>query len=132
MRPTRSRPRESLALAHGLYYVLTGLWPIISMRSFEAVTGPKRDGWLVRMVGLLAVVIGLAVLRGRERPDPILAVGAPLAFAAIDGTYVARGRISRVYLADAAAELAFAVAHLVARSGSTSKSPVRILSAGPT
>jgi hypothetical protein len=132
MRPTRSRPRESLALAHGLYYVLTGLWPIISMRSFEAVTGPKRDGWLVRMVGLLAVVIGLAVLRGRERPDPILAVGAPLAFAAIDATYVARGRISRVYLAEAAAELAFAVAHLVARLGSTSKSPVRILSAGPT
>lgn len=37
----------------GIYYVASGLWPLLHMRSFEAVTGPKRDKWLVNTVGAL-------------------------------------------------------------------------------
>mgnify|MGYP003293179536 CR=1 FL=1 len=53
----RSLARATL-LAQGGFYVLSGVWPLVSMRTFELVTGPKTDDWLVRMVGLLAAVIG--------------------------------------------------------------------------
>ena len=36
------------------YYGVTGIWPILHLPSFEAITGPKIDDWLVHMVGLLA------------------------------------------------------------------------------
>ncbi len=98
-----------VALVQGAYYIVSGLWPIVSLRTFEWVTGPKTDGWLVKMVGLLAVVIGGVLVRGAMRgepPDAALGVGSAAAFAAIDVAYAGRGRISPIYLADAAAEAA--------------------------
>lgn len=81
------------------------------MRSFEAVTGPKVDRWLVKSIGSLISVIGCSLLVGaREQPTPpslkTLAVGSALALGTADVVYVAKGRISRVYLLDAVAELA--------------------------
>ena len=35
--------------AQGALYVVTGVWPLLHMASFEAVTGPKTDDWLVRL-----------------------------------------------------------------------------------
>jgi hypothetical protein len=97
------------------YYLLTGLWPILHMRTFEAVTGPKRDRWLVKMVGALALANGAVLAYGasRERiaPETIaLAAASAAAFAAIDVVYVVRGTIAPVYLGDAAAEVALAAA----------------------
>lgn len=97
-------------MGQGVYYLLTGLWPLVSMRTFELITGPKVDRWLVRMVGLLAAAIGLTLFRAararRITPDiGLLAAGSALSFWIIDVVYVARGRISPVYLLDAAAEL---------------------------
>ena len=43
-----------ILFAQGLYYLITGVWPFLSMASFQAITGPKVDGWLVKMVGALA------------------------------------------------------------------------------
>ena len=40
------------------FYVASGLRPIVSMRTFEKVTGPKTDEWLVKTVGLLIAVSG--------------------------------------------------------------------------
>jgi hypothetical protein len=97
-----------------LYYLVTGLWPLIHLPSFEAVTGPKTDDWLVHMVGLLAATIGgtlgLAVLR-REITGTVraLAVVSALAFAAIDVWYGFSGRIASIYLADAAVELVLVI-----------------------
>lgn len=93
-----------------LYYVLTGIWPVLHMPSFEAITGPKVDDWLVRMVGLLAATIGvtLAVAVRARRWGPevrTLAILSAVAFATIDLRYALSGRISPIYLADAAAEL---------------------------
>jgi hypothetical protein len=103
-----------------VYYVVTGLWPLLSLRTFERVTGPKTDDWLVRTVGLLAAtiggVLGLGALR-REGPDPALGAGAALAFAAVDTRYAATGRISKIYLADATLELLIAAAWLAAARG---------------
>jgi hypothetical protein len=98
-----------LARAQGTYFLLTGLWPIVHRRSFEAVTGPKRDFWLVRTVGALIAVVGASLLRafGERRVSPEarwLAVGSAAALGAVDLWYGGRGRISRIYLLDAVVE----------------------------
>jgi hypothetical protein len=89
----------------------------LHMRSFEAVTGPKTDRWLVKTVGALALANGVTVAFGLRRDEIAdetiaLAVCSAVAFSAIDLVYVARGRIRPVYLADAALELALAAAIL--------------------
>src|SRR5689334_16187102 len=96
--------------AQGIYYVVTGLLPIVSMRVFELITGPKVDDWLVRMVGLLAAVIGatlvLAARRGRFSDELLLlAVGSAISFTVIDVFYAAVGRISMIYFGDAIVEI---------------------------
>jgi hypothetical protein len=107
----------TLARAQGAYYLVTGLWPLVSMRSFELVTGPKRDDWLVRTVGLLALAGGAVLVRGSHSVNRVREPGiaTALAFAAASGWYGGRGRIRRIYLADAAAEVAFVVAWLAVR-----------------
>jgi uncharacterized transporter YbjL len=101
--------RRLLAM-QGVYYVTTGLLPFASRRAFEAVTGPKREWWLVQTVGALVTVIGGALLSGavRRRGSPELlgvAAGTATALAAIDIVYVAKRRIAPTYLVDAAVEL---------------------------
>ncbi|MFL5779283.1 MAG: hypothetical protein ACJ761_10105 [Chloroflexota bacterium] len=102
--------RTSVALAHAWYYLLTGIWPLVSMRTFEAVTGPKRDRWLVRTVGALVAVVGAAILRSRGRGDPFLPVASAAAFTAVDVVAVATRTVRPVYLLDAAAEIALIIA----------------------
>jgi energy-converting hydrogenase Eha subunit E len=99
-----------LCLAQGLYFLVTGIWPLVSIRTFEAVTGPKTDDWLVRTVGVQVAVVGavlvLAGLREAVTPEiALLAVGSALGLMGIDLWYVARRVIPRIYLLDAAAEL---------------------------
>ncbi len=65
-RPTRS-PLTALALLQGVFYVLTGIWPLLSIRTFERVTGPKVDRWLVKTVGVLVTVIGGVLLLAGSR-----------------------------------------------------------------
>jgi hypothetical protein len=106
------------------YYGVTGVWPIVHMPSFEAVTGPKIDDWLVHMVGLLAaaigVVLGAATVRNRVRSPEVvlLAISSAAAFAAIDIWYGVSGRISSIYLADAGVQIGLIVGLLFTRSRS--------------
>jgi hypothetical protein len=93
----------------GVYYLLTGIWPLVHIRSFIYVTGPKTDIWLVEMVSLLAISIGITLLttmKNKTRPL-VLSSTAALSFLTIDVYYVLNGRISAVYLADAAVEIIF-------------------------
>jgi hypothetical protein len=99
----------------GAYYVATGVLPFVSRRAFEALTGPKREWWLVQTVGALVTVIGTVLLSGASRrrcPPELLALagGSAAVLAAIDVVYVAKGRIAPTYLADAAIELALLAA----------------------
>lgn len=101
---------RSVVRAQGAYYVASGALPLISMRAFERITGPKVDRWLVQMVALLAISIGVSLLTGTQkkrvkRPTITLCVMSALSFAGIDIVHVARKRIPAIYLADAAAEL---------------------------
>jgi hypothetical protein len=98
------------ALLQGAYWFLAGLWPLVHLRSFVAVTGPKADDWLVRTIGALIMWVGAVLMAGsrrRERSPEIaaLGLGAGAALVAADVIYVARGRISKVYLLDAVAHL---------------------------
>jgi hypothetical protein len=109
---THDRWRRRLLAFQATYYLVTGLWPLVHLRSFEAITGPKVDEWLVHMVGLLAAVIGAALGvaavrdRGRAAEVVVLSVGSALAFAAIDLWYGLGGRIPPIYVAESVVELA--------------------------
>lgn len=100
-----------LSMLQGLFYVVTGVWPLVSIGTFQRVTGPKTDLWLVKTAGVLISVIGgvmlIAGLRRRVTPEvAILGAGTAAGLTAIDVVYVSRRRISPVYLLDALAELA--------------------------
>jgi hypothetical protein len=112
-----------VARIQGWFYVATGVWPILDIDSFEAVTGPKTDGWLVKTVGVLVTVVGAVLLvatRARRYDDAIvlLAVGSALGLAAIDLIYALSGTIAPVYLADAGAEVVLAAFWLIGHARS--------------
>ena len=117
--------RESSALvrlvgmAQAAYFIIGGVWAVLHRRSFEAVTGPKVDYWLVRTVGSLLTVTGAAIAlasrRERIGPDlPLLAIGSAATLATIDGVYTARRRISPIYLLDLLGNVALIAGWVVA------------------
>jgi hypothetical protein len=100
--------------AAGLYYVASGIWPLVHLRSFMAITGPKRDTWLVHTMGALLAAIGATMLRpgsgGERRATERFAIASAVTLAGADAWFVARRRISPIYLADAAVEVGLAIA----------------------
>lgn len=109
--PPERTPAEVLALAQSAFYLVTGIWPILSPATFQAVTGSKVDFWLVKTAGVLITAIGAALGLGaaKRRLTPelkLLAVASAAGLTAIDIYYVAQKRISPVYLLDAAVEVA--------------------------
>jgi hypothetical protein len=108
------RWQRRLAFAQGALYFASGVWPIVHLRSFEAVTGKKRDKWLVKANGAILACVGLSLMRsGRREPAKALGLSTAAAVAAVEAFYGARGKIARPYLADAAVELAIAAGWLV-------------------
>jgi hypothetical protein len=117
-----------LLWVQGSYYLLTGVWPLVSIKTFQMVTGPKTDHlatgretdhWLVMTVGFLVtgVAITLLVSAWRKRHPPevaVLAITTALGLTTIDILYVARRVIAPIYLVDAAAEMVLIAAWCVA------------------
>ena len=103
-----------VGLGQALYYIATGVWSLVSIDTFQKVTGPKTDLWLVKTVGVLVIVIGGVVGIGSTRrstgPEiPMLAVGSAAGLTAIDVVYVAKRRIAPIYLLDALGEIALII-----------------------
>ena len=101
--------KRALAFAHGAFFLVAGLWPIAHLRSFEFVTGPKADGWLVKTVGTLIAVCGAVIVnaarRDRVSPEVIaLANGVSGSLGYISFHYARKHRISRIYYLDALME----------------------------
>ncbi len=99
-----------VSLVQGVYYLFTGIWPLVSIGTFQKVTGPKTDLWLVKTVGVVVGVIGAVLMVGGVRRQtavelPLLAVGSAAGLAGIDIVYVAKRRIAPIYLLDAVAEV---------------------------
>jgi hypothetical protein len=118
---------RSICWVQGLYYLATGLWPLLSIDTFQLVTGQKTDHlvtgreadhWLVNTVGVLVIAIGSTLLfaawHGRFSAEVvILGTAAAVGLIGIDVVYVARGTISAVYLIDAALETGLTAEWLV-------------------
>lgn len=101
----------------GAFYVVSGLWPVVHHKSFEAVTGPKKEPWLVQTTGALIAAIGVALLVGaRERGRTVktLGIASALVLGGADLFFGLRRRISPVYLGDAVAEAALIATWLIA------------------
>jgi hypothetical protein len=95
-----------MALGQGVALIGLGAWPIASMSTFERVTGPKHDDWLVRTVGGLCVAIGTGLVVGSGRATNVRPLGVATAatFLVTDVVGVRSGRLRPVYLLDAVAE----------------------------
>lgn len=105
----RSALASRLAVVQGTYWAASGIWPVVHLRSFEAVTGPKQAGWLVKTVGALLTAVGATLVaagaRGRVTGEiAFLGASSAAALGGAGGWYAARGRIRRIYLADAGIE----------------------------
>src|SRR4051812_49609509 len=70
-------PFTGLLWVQGLYYLVTGVWPLVSIETFQMVTGPKTDHlvtgretdhWLVMTVGVLVTAVGLGPLLAPPPP----------------------------------------------------------------
>lgn len=103
---------KRLARLQGLFNIANGAWPLLHMESFEAIFGPKTDRWLVRTVAGLLLGNGIVQFAAAEDEAGVrharrvgLATAATLL--AVDLRYAPTGRISRMYLLDAAAEAAW-------------------------
>jgi len=99
-----------VAFAQAAYYLVTGIWPLVSIGTFQKVTGPKTDLWLVKTVGVIVAVIGgvigsAALRQNKSAEIPMLAIGSAVGLIGIDVIYVAKRRIAPIYLLDALGEL---------------------------
>jgi len=121
VRSDRFVGNHATALAGGqaAYYVATGALPLVSMRAFEWVTGPKRDDWLVRTIGGLAIGFGAVLARNAAngRADPMVGLAGAVPFGLSSLWYGGTGQVSRIYLLDAILEAAFAAAWLALARG---------------
>lgn len=108
-----------LCWIQGIYFLATGVWPLVHIESFVAVTGPKTDIWLVKTVGLLVTAIGIvlisAIWRRRITLEIcLLGVLSAAGLASIDIYYsVVVDVIWDIYLLDAIPEIAFIAIWLV-------------------
>ena len=115
--PSARLTERRVARLQAAFYLATGIWPLLHRRSFERVTGPKVDFWLAQTVGVTVAAIGAGLARSGPRVPRELrtvALTSAAGLALVDLAFVARRRISPIYLADAAAELALVVAWLLA------------------
>jgi len=108
-----------LLSVQGIYFLVTGAWPIVHLKSFEAVSGHKTDDWLVKTVGALITVIAVVLLVAAARDAAslevgLLAAGSAAALLVVDVVYATNGTIPKVYLYDAVPEVAFILAWTLA------------------
>jgi hypothetical protein len=80
-----------------VFYVVTGLWPIIHLRSFEAITGCKREGWLAQSMGGLIAAVGVALIAGSLEKWPSealkwLGMGSAIALGMADLVFAKKNR----------------------------------------
>lgn len=111
--------KKILGIVQGIYYAVTGIWPLLHIDSFIYVTGPKTDIWLVRTVGVLVLVVGITLVTAASKklfPSPVLvlAMGSCIGFASIDIIYVMNDTIGSIYLMDAFAQIILLILWVVA------------------
>jgi hypothetical protein len=109
---------NTVVVAQAAYIFITGIWPLIDINSFMAVTGKKTDIWLVKTVGalLLPVASCLGMYRyfhSDKRPAIVLGGAIAIAFISIDFYYALTDVISDIYLVDGAVEIGFLLVWII-------------------
>lgn len=109
------RAATFIAKAQGGYYMVTGVWPLVSGGSFQAVTGFKEDFWLAQTVGVLLAISGAVLIlsaRARRLTTEIKLMGTLQASAlmVVDVYCVFQPRTTWSYLLDAVVELGIVIA----------------------
>ncbi len=117
------RPKRALAIARaqGTFNVVGGLWPIVSLRSFEWVYGRKTDVFLQKTVGGLLFSIGSIQLMASDSPEDVatarrLGIATALTLLAIDLVYIPKRHMRWTYWQDAACEIGWIAAWMRTRS----------------
>ncbi len=117
MRRKQTRNLRDLARAQGLFNVIGGAWPIVSLRSFEFIYGNKRDIYLQKTVGGLLLSVGYVQLTADDSEESLavarrLGIATALTLLAIDLTYIPKGEMRKTYVQDLASEIGWIVAWL--------------------
>jgi hypothetical protein len=112
---TKILKRTDIARAQGLFNVLGGAWPLVSLRSFEFVYGKKHDVFLQKTVGGLLFSIGCVQLAAAESEEQMptvrrLGIATAVTLLAIDLVYVPRREMRWTYWQDAFCEIAWLAA----------------------
>lgn len=105
--------------AQGVFYGLSGVWPLLSPQTFQAVTGFKADFWLAQTVGAILSLVGVVLIlaaRAKRITPEIVVLGAGLAgvLLVVDILCVRAPRTTRAYWLDAVAETALVAGWLIA------------------
>jgi hypothetical protein len=95
---------ERPALVQGIYYGVTGLWPLVLVHLFRSTSGEAM--WLSQVGGVLMLVIGAALCLAAYRHDRTAVVwtvglGSAAGLLLLELVFVIRSEISAVYLIDA-------------------------------
>jgi hypothetical protein len=119
---------QTTLLALSGYYVATGLWAVILPSSFQKVTGPKTDIWLLKAFSLLIAIVGGVVGVFSRRSESLgearfLAISSAATFAGIDVYYSTKGTISKVYLLDAVVQLILGIKIWSTSTSANTKAP---------
>ncbi|POX48564.1 hypothetical protein [Streptomyces sp. Ru72] len=106
-----------VARSQGLFNLVGGGWPLLHLRSFEWVFGPKSEEWLQQTTAGLLATAGCSMLLGPPTTDGLrqarrTGVGTAMTLLAIDLLYVPRRRIRPTYLLDAAMQAGWLTAWL--------------------
>lgn len=99
-----------VAVVQGIYWLVTGIWPFVHLRSFLWVTGPKEDIWLLYTVSVLIIAIGGVLLAAGLRKNVThevkwLGIAGAAGLTGIDLYYALNDVIWDIYLLDAVGEV---------------------------
>ncbi|MEU6665585.1 hypothetical protein [Streptomyces sp. NPDC046727] len=104
-----------VARAQGLFNLVGGGWPLLHLRSFEWVFGPKSEEWLQYTTAGLLATTGGSMLFAPTTPGGVrharrTGLGTAVTLLAVDLVYVPIGRIRPTYLLDAAMQAGWLLA----------------------
>lgn len=106
---------QSVARAQGVFNILGGSWPLVSLRSFEFVYGKKNDVFLQKTVGGLLLSIGVVQVLADDTASSMsvvrrVGVATALTLLAVDVLYIPKGEMRKTYIQDAICELGWIAA----------------------
>jgi hypothetical protein len=113
--PPVAATAQTVRRVQGAWYLVTGLWPVLSLRTFALVAGPKPDAFQTRTTGITYAAAGVALRPWSQAEDDgatdavrLLALATSLGTVAV---VAAHWRTLRWTLkAEALLELGFALA----------------------